>query len=41
MGNLAVRTGKKILWDVEKMKCTNVPEANNYVARDYRKGWTL
>jgi hypothetical protein len=41
MGNLAVRTGKKILWDVEKMKCTNVPEANNYVGRDYRKGWTL
>ena len=40
-GNLAVKTGKKIAWDVEKLRCTNVPEANNYVRRDYRKGWTL
>ncbi len=40
-GNLAIKTGKKIVWDVEKMRCTNVPEANNYVRREYRKGWTL
>ena len=41
IGNLAIRTGKKIEWDAEKMKCTNVPEANQYVRREYRKGWTL
>jgi len=40
-GNLAVRTGRKILWDGPKMRCTNVPEANQYVRREYRKGWTL
>ncbi len=40
-GNLAIKTGKKIVWDVEGMRCTNVPEANNYVRRQYRKGWTL
>ena len=41
LGNLAVRTGKKIIWDVEQMKCLNVPEANRYVGRTYRKGWSL
>jgi len=41
LGNLAVRTGKKIVWDVEQMKCTNVPEANRYVGRTYREGWAL
>ena len=40
-GNLAVRTGKKILWDGANMRCTNVPEANQYVRREYRKGWVL
>jgi predicted dehydrogenase len=36
LGNLAVRTGKKIEWDAEKMQCTNVPEANQYVRKKYR-----
>jgi len=40
-GNLAVRTGRKILWDGPNMRCTNVPEANQLVRREYRKGWTL
>jgi predicted dehydrogenase len=33
--------GKKVEWDVEKMKCTNLPEINQYVRRDYRKGWEV
>ena len=41
VGNLAVATGKKILWDGPAMRCTNVPEANRTVRRRYRKGWTL
>jgi len=41
IGNLAIRTGKRVEWDAEKMRSTNVPEANQYVRRDYRKGWTL
>ena len=41
IGNLAVRTGQRVEWDAEKMRSTNVPEANQYVGRDYRKGWEL
>ena len=33
--------GKKLEWDVENMKCTNVPEINRYVRRSYRKGWEV
>ena len=39
VGNLAVRTGKRIEWDAKKLKCTNVPEANAYVDEPYRTGW--
>jgi predicted dehydrogenase len=41
LGNLAVRSGKRIEWDAKNMTCTNVPEANKYVKREYRKGWSL
>lgn len=41
LGNVAIRTGKKLNWDGPSMKVTNVPEANEYLHRQYRKGWTL
>jgi predicted dehydrogenase len=41
LGNLAIRTGRRIEWDGANIKCTNYPEANNFVRREYRKGWTL
>ncbi|MCP3690726.1 MAG: gfo/Idh/MocA family oxidoreductase, partial [Planctomycetaceae bacterium] len=41
LGNLAIRTGKPLDWDGEKMKATNCPEADQYVHRSYRKGWEL
>ncbi len=41
LGNFAVRMGQRIEWDAANMKCTNVPEANKYVTREYRKGWEL
>ena len=48
LGNLAIRpalkekvTRVKLLWDGEAMKVTNVPEANQYLRREYRDGWTL
>lgn len=41
LGNLAVRTGKKIEWDGPKMRVTNDRDAQKYVRREYRKGWTL
>jgi len=32
---------KKLLWDAANMKITNFEEANQFVKREYRKGWTL
>jgi hypothetical protein len=33
--------GKKVEWDVAAMKCTNLPELNKYIKREYRKGWEV
>ena len=41
LGTVALRAGKKVLFDSENMKITNVPEANKYLVREYRKGWEL
>ncbi len=32
---------KKLLWDAENMKITNLDDANQFVTRVYRKGWEL
>jgi len=32
---------KKLLWDGENMKITNLKEANQFVGRDYRDGWEV
>lgn len=41
LGNIAMRAGQKIEWDAVNMKVTNVPDANQYVTREYRKGWEV
>jgi len=41
LGNVALRAREKIYWDADNMKVTNVPEADKYVRREYRAGWTL
>ena len=43
VGHLATRAGlnKPVEWDGVTMKSRNLPELNQYVDRDYRKGWTL
>ncbi len=42
MGNLAIRFPfRELLWNGEKMEMTNDAEANAYVRRQYREGWTL
>ena len=41
LGNLAVRTGRRIEWDVSSMKVTNDRDAQKFVRREYRKGWEL
>ncbi|MCH7515162.1 MAG: Gfo/Idh/MocA family oxidoreductase [Bacteroidetes bacterium] len=38
---VALRAGKKVDYDTQKMEITNDKEANNYLKRDYRKGWEL
>lgn len=32
---------KKLLWDAKNMRITNFEEANQFVKREYREGWTL
>jgi len=41
LGNAAIRAGKKLEWDAKKMEFTNAPEANQFLSRDYRDGWSL
>lgn len=41
LGAVALRAGKKVEYDSENMKITNIPEANKYISREYRKGWEL
>jgi len=41
LGNVAYRTGKKLEWDAAKLYAPNAPEAEPFIRRDYRKGWTL
>jgi hypothetical protein len=32
---------KKLLWDGENMKITNLEEANQFVSREYREGFIV
>ena len=41
LGNIALRTGKKLYWDGANMKITNVPDANKYLHYQYRQEWSL
>jgi predicted dehydrogenase len=41
LGLVAYRVGKKISYDGATGKVTNVPEANEFLRRTYRPGWTL
>jgi len=41
LGTVALRAGKKVLFDSDKMKITNDSEANKYLYRDYQEGWEL
>ncbi len=49
LGNVALRPalkerkvfGTRLLWDGQEFKFTNMPEANQYLTKQYREGWTL
>jgi hypothetical protein len=33
--------GRRLLWDSAGAKITNIPEANEFLTRDYRRGWEI
>jgi predicted dehydrogenase len=39
IANLALRLGRKVTWDEEKLEVRGSPEAVPYVRRTYRNGW--
>jgi predicted dehydrogenase len=39
VANLALRTGRKILWNAEAMEAKGCPEASPFIRREYRAGW--
>ncbi len=41
LGNVALRTGHRIEWDAKAFRVTNCHEANQYLRREYRRGWDL
>ncbi len=42
LGAISLRLGgKRLLWDSANMKITNLPEAEKYLTREYRKGWEI
>ncbi len=40
-GRMQFYARKKLLWDGENMRITNLEEANQFVGRDHRKGWEV
>tara|TARA_B100001989_G_scaffold251191_1_gene229853 strand:+ start:92 stop:1546 length:1455 start_codon:yes stop_codon:yes gene_type:complete len=40
-GRLDFYARKKLLWDGDNIKITNLDEANQFVGRKYRKGWEI
>jgi len=41
LGNIAIRTGKRLDWDADAMRFTNDQAANKLVKEEYRSGWSL
>jgi len=39
LGNIALRVGRRLNWDGENLRFTNIPEANELVTKEYREGW--
>lgn len=41
LGAVALRAGRRVEYDSENMKITNIPDANKFLTREYRQGWEL
>jgi len=39
LANVAIRSRRRIEWDSKAMKVTNIPDANQFVTKEYRPGW--
>ena len=39
LGAVAHRVGKKLIWDNEKFEAVGMPEANQFINKEYRAGW--
>lgn len=39
LANVAIRSRRRLEWDAAAMKVTNVPDANQFVTKEYRPGW--
>jgi len=40
-GIVSCRVKQKLQWDSENLKATNCPEADRFIRKEYRKGWSL
>jgi predicted dehydrogenase len=41
LGNIALRIGHRVEWDPHAFRITNCREANQFLGREYRRGWDL
>ena len=41
LGNIALRTGRRLYWDSEKSQFINDDAANKYLIPEYRAPWAL
>ncbi|HEU5117033.1 MAG TPA: Gfo/Idh/MocA family oxidoreductase [Isosphaeraceae bacterium] len=41
LGVVAFRSGESLDWDAQALKATNTDKADNYLRREYRKGWAF
>jgi len=41
VGSLALRTGKRIEWDAEKMQAVGCSEADRFIHPEFRQGWDI
>ncbi len=41
LSNVALRVGRKLTWDAANLKAVGCPEADAFLRREYRQGWTL
>lgn len=40
LGNVAYRSGRKVLWDAENLR-TDSPESQKFISKEYRSGWEV